>query len=158
MAAASAKRIKIVLDGVFNHTSSDSAYFDRYSRWNFLDELNPGNQSSGPGRQHLGLRKPQFARGAPGSSSRTRGSPATGVEDRCDPTDTDDRGGAWTQTYTAWYGYGSLPKLNPANQGVRDLVYAKGSHARAAFHRARTGFSRARTAGGSTSAATSTPA
>ncbi len=35
-----------MLDGVFNHTSSDSAYFDRYSRWNFNDTL---TSTSGPG-------------------------------------------------------------------------------------------------------------
>lgn len=124
VAAAAAKRISIVLDGVFNHTSSDSAYFDRYSRFNFNDQL---NSASGPGlddniqacESPNSLRRPWFF--IPDS-----GSPATGAEDRCDPTDLDDRLGTWTQTYTAWYGYGSLPKLNSANQGVRDLFYANG--------------------------------
>lgn len=32
-AAADALGIRIILDGVFNHSSSDSIYFDRYSRW-----------------------------------------------------------------------------------------------------------------------------
>ncbi|HMA33221.1 MAG TPA: alpha-amylase family glycosyl hydrolase, partial [Chloroflexia bacterium] len=31
--AATAKGIKIILDGVYNHTSSDSLYFDRYHRY-----------------------------------------------------------------------------------------------------------------------------
>jgi glycosidase len=31
--AAKARGIRIILDGVFNHTSSDSLYFDRYSRY-----------------------------------------------------------------------------------------------------------------------------
>lgn len=33
IAAANSKGIRIILDGVFNHTSSDSVYFDRYHRW-----------------------------------------------------------------------------------------------------------------------------
>jgi glycosidase len=32
-AAAAAKGIRLILDGVFNHTSSDSRYFDRYHRY-----------------------------------------------------------------------------------------------------------------------------
>jgi glycosidase len=32
-AAASAKGIRLILDGVFNHTSSDSRYFDKYHRY-----------------------------------------------------------------------------------------------------------------------------
>ena len=31
---ANAQGLEIVLDGVFNHSSSDSIYFDRYDRWN----------------------------------------------------------------------------------------------------------------------------
>lgn len=31
--AADSRGIRIILDGVFNHSSSDSRYFDRYSRW-----------------------------------------------------------------------------------------------------------------------------
>lgn len=33
IAQADARGIKVILDGVFNHASSDSRYFDRYSRW-----------------------------------------------------------------------------------------------------------------------------
>jgi glycosidase len=33
LAAARAKGIRIILDGVFNHTSSDSKYFDKYHRY-----------------------------------------------------------------------------------------------------------------------------
>jgi glycosidase/fibronectin type 3 domain-containing protein len=33
VAGANSYGMKIVLDGVFNHASSDSIYFDRYSRW-----------------------------------------------------------------------------------------------------------------------------
>ncbi|MBK6886501.1 MAG: hypothetical protein IPH03_08575 [Tetrasphaera sp.] len=33
ISAANAKGMRIILDGVFNHTSSDSVYFDRYHHW-----------------------------------------------------------------------------------------------------------------------------
>lgn len=33
VAQANARGINIILDGVFNHSSSDSVYFDRYGRW-----------------------------------------------------------------------------------------------------------------------------
>lgn len=33
VAGANARNIRIILDGVFNHSSSDSVYFDRYGRW-----------------------------------------------------------------------------------------------------------------------------
>lgn len=33
VAQAHARGINVILDGVFNHSSSDSVYFDRYSRW-----------------------------------------------------------------------------------------------------------------------------
>lgn len=33
---ANARNIKIILDGVFNHTGDDSKYFNRYSRYNFV--------------------------------------------------------------------------------------------------------------------------
>ncbi|MGB9871949.1 MAG: alpha amylase N-terminal ig-like domain-containing protein [Anaerolineae bacterium] len=36
LAAAPAHGIRVVLDGVFNHTSSDSLYFDKYSRYDTL--------------------------------------------------------------------------------------------------------------------------
>ncbi len=44
---ASSKGIRIVLDGVFNHVSADSKYFDFYGRWNADGRLLSG---SGPGR------------------------------------------------------------------------------------------------------------
>jgi glycosidase len=122
VAAAASKRISIVLDGVFNHTSSDSAYFDRFSRFNFNDTL---VSTTGPGTDDniQACESPNSLR-RPWYFIPDRGSPATGELDRCDATATDPD--PWTQTYTAWYGYGSLPKFDSANQGVRDLIYAKG--------------------------------
>ena len=39
-AAAHAHGMKVMLDGVFNHTSSDSKYFDRYGRFDAAGNLN----------------------------------------------------------------------------------------------------------------------
>jgi hypothetical protein len=124
--AAASKRIKVVLDGVFNHTSSDSAYFDRFSRWNFNDQL---TSTTGPGLDDniQACESPDSLRRSWYWISENPPSPVgADAGDRCDPTDTDDRLGAWTLPYTAWYGYGSLPKLNSADQGVRNFVYAQG--------------------------------
>ncbi len=38
----------------------------------------------------------------------------------------DDPGGAWDQTYSAWWGYGSLPKLQANSAAVRDLIWDDG--------------------------------
>ena len=44
----------------------------------------------------------------------------------CDANDGDDPGGAWTEQYDAWYGYGSLPKLQANSTAVRDLIWDNG--------------------------------
>ncbi len=124
-AAASAKNIRLVLDGVFNHTSSDSAYFDLFKRFNYADNmvspLGPGNDDNiGACESPNSVRRPWYF-------IPDIGTPAGGVTERCDPTDADDPGGAWTLTYEAWFGYGSLPKLNSANPGVRGLFYSSGA-------------------------------
>ena len=50
VADANSRGISIVLDGVFNHTSSDSAYFDRYSRYDAAGNLtSPGGPGTNDG-------------------------------------------------------------------------------------------------------------
>ncbi|GAB4526633.1 MAG: hypothetical protein Fur0018_11940 [Anaerolineales bacterium] len=122
---AGQRGIRVILDGVFNHTSSDSTYFDRYSRYNATGTLtSPGG---------VGTDDNSGACESPASPFRTwytipaSGSPATGIHDRCDANDSDDPGGAWTQTYTAWYGYGSLPKLQANTPAVRSLIWSNGT-------------------------------
>ena len=118
--------IKVILDGVFNHTSSDSKYFDRYSRYNSAGDLTSPN---GPGSDDN-----SGACESPGSAFRNwyyipdTGSPATGTTDRCDADDSDDPNGAWTLTYDAWYGYGSLPKLQANSTAVRNLIWNDGTN------------------------------
>ncbi len=123
-AAAHTHGMKVILDGVFNHTSSDSRYFDRFKRFdasgNLVSATEGADDNSG-------------ACESPNSTYRSwfyipdsLGSPATGASDRCDSTDSDDPGGAWNQTYSAWWGYGSLPKLNSGNTSVRSLIWSNG--------------------------------
>ncbi|NUM45396.1 MAG: glycoside hydrolase family 13 protein [Anaerolineales bacterium] len=125
VAAADAHGIQIILDGVFNHVSSDSKYFDRYSRYDSAGNLiSPG----------IGTDDQSGACESPLSPFRAwfyipdAGSPATGPTDRCDAIDGDDPGGVWTETYSAWYGYGSLPKLQANSPDVRDLIWADGGN------------------------------
>jgi glycosidase len=91
--------IKLILDGVFNHTSSDSIYFDRYMRY-----LTTGacESTSSPYRGWY------YFQPAP--------TPGTGP---C----------AGDTTYTSWFNYDSLPKLNASSTEVRNLIYAGGTSA-----------------------------
>lgn len=88
--------IKVLLDGVFNHMSSDSPMFDRYHNW-------PGGgaceQTFSKYRGFFFFRKP--AAGEP--------SPCAG-------------GQAGETFYDSWFGFDSLPKLTE-NFGVKQYVY-----------------------------------
>jgi len=102
VSAANARGIRIVLDGVFNHVSSDSIYFDRYGRY---PEVGACESPASPYRDWF-----YFTDVAPG----------TGV---CAGSD----GTPNAATYTSWFGYDSLPKLNAANPGVRALIWSSGT-------------------------------
>ncbi|HSD82799.1 MAG TPA: alpha-amylase family glycosyl hydrolase [Anaerolineae bacterium] len=122
VSAANAHGIRLMLDGVFNHVSSDSPYFDRYRRYNAAGQLTT------PG---VGTDDQSGACESPVSAYRnwfyipdTLGSPGNQPTDRCDGNDGDDPGGAWDQTYSAWWGYGSLPKLQATSAQVRNLIYS----------------------------------
>jgi glycosidase len=88
--------IKVLLDGVFNHMSSDSPMFDRYHNW-------PGTgaceQTFSKYRGFFFFRKP--AAGEP--------SPCAG-------------GNAGETFYESWFGFDSLPKLTEVF-GVKRYVY-----------------------------------
>jgi glycosidase len=92
---AARRDIKIVLDGVFNHVSSDSSYFDRYSHFGTLGAC---ESVSSPYREWFYFRP-------------LAGGPCAGPA------------GPNTMTYDAWFGFDSLPVLNKNNQQVRDFVY-----------------------------------
>jgi glycosidase len=115
VAAAGNHGLKIILDGVFNHTSSDSTYFDYYSRYDASGAL---TSPDGPGSDDNS--------GACEAGSSTYYSwyyfPDTG-----NPGGTCYNGsGDAAQTYEAWYGYGSLPKLQANSTAVRNLIWANG--------------------------------
>lgn len=108
LAAQAAQRgIGLILDGVFNHTSSDSVYFDRYGRY---IEVGACESAESPYRDWYYF---------------TDVTPGTG-------TCVSSTGEAQGATYESWFGYDSLPKLNAQNQEVRELIWA-GDDAIASF-------------------------
>lgn len=98
---ANRRGMKIILDGVFNHTSSDSIYFDRYGRY---PEVGACESPDSPFRDWY-----FFTDVSAGSG------PCVGSDGTPDAA-----------TYTSWFGYESLPKLNSANPQVRDLIWSGG--------------------------------
>jgi glycosidase len=92
--------IKVILDGVFNHVSSDSAYFDRYGHFTTVGAC---ESVDSPYRDWFYFRE-------------QAGGPCAGPN------------GPNTMTYDAWFGFDSLPVLNKSNQKVQRLFYA-GSNA-----------------------------
>lgn len=96
--------MKIILDGVFNHTSSDSIYFDRYHRYAVPDGA--CESESSPYRAWY-----YFAAAAV---------PGTGA---C----------AGDTNYTSWFGFDSLPKLDATNPAVRDYIWSGGPDAIARY-------------------------
>ena len=87
--------IRIILDGVFNHVSSDSAYFDRYHHFPTLGACEAVNS---PYRSWFTFRD-------------QAGGPCAGPA------------GPNTMTYDAWFGFDSLPVLDKSQPGVQALVY-----------------------------------
>ena len=97
------RNMHLILDGVFNHTSSDSLYFDRYSRY---DALGACESPDSPYREWYTFHD------VPAGSGPCVGSDGTA-------------GGA---TYDSWWGYDSLPKLNSTNSEVRALIWDNSSN------------------------------
>ncbi len=117
---AHSRGINILLDGVFNHTSSDSIYFDRYSRWDANgNPTTPGqNDGSGACESHSSPYRNWYY--------FTDITPGTGP---CVGSD----GTPNAATYTSWWGYDSLPVLNSSIPDVRDFIWAGGSVAIAPY-------------------------
>jgi glycosidase len=103
--AADKAGIQIVLDGVFNHVSSDSKYFDRYGHFS---DVGACESVSSPYRGWF-----YFFDEA--------GGPCAGP------------GGPNTMNYNAWFGFDSLPVLNKNVQAVRDLFYAGANNVNSAW-------------------------
>lgn len=122
VAAANARGIRVMLDGVFNHTSSDSPYFDRYGRYAADATLNnpAGGSFDGSGACEA-VSSPYRAwfyfEGDPGTTIFNPGSD-NGAIVRCA-----DASGNFSLAYEAWYGYSSLPKLRSNLPAVRAYFY-----------------------------------
>ncbi|CAN5238266.1 alpha-amylase family glycosyl hydrolase [soil metagenome] len=101
---ANALGIRLILDGVFNHSSSDSLYFDRYERYASVGAC---ESATSPYRDWY-----YFSAVAPGTG------PCVG-----------DDGTAGGADYESWFGFDSLPKLNAGHAEVRDFFYAGGANA-----------------------------
>ena len=92
---AKKRGIRIVLDGVYNHMSSDSAYFDRYLHY---DDVGACESSTSSWRDWFVFRAPAGNEPSP-----------------CAPTES---GGADTY-YEGWFGFDSIPVINKSNAEVQ---------------------------------------
>ena len=99
---AEARGIKIILDGVFNHTGSDSRYFDRYNHWDAAGNPDTAANTSGA-CEHESSAYNDFYTFNAGSG------PCTGRTDG-------------NEQYDSWWGYDTLPLLNE-NTAVKDFIF-----------------------------------
>ena len=96
--AAAKLGMRIILDGVFNHMSSDSPNFDRY-------------------HHYAGDNGACEAAGSPWRAWFVFHPPAEGAQAACAPGAT---GGADT-AYDGWFGFDSIPVLNKDNPALQDF-------------------------------------
>ncbi len=95
--AAHRRGMKIIIDGVFNHMSSDSPVFDRYHHF---ESVGACESLESPYRDWF-----TFTEVTPGTGS-------------CVGTS-----GANSANYDSWYGFDSLPVLNKYNSEVKELIF-----------------------------------
>ena len=96
--ALQSRGMHLILDGVFNHVSSDSIYFDRYGNF---DEVGACESEESPYRAWF------YFTDVPAGTGPCVGSDGT-------------PGGA---NYESWWGYDSLPKMDSSNAEVRALIW-----------------------------------
>ncbi|HZY40494.1 MAG TPA: glycoside hydrolase family 13 protein, partial [Anaerolineae bacterium] len=99
IAAADARGMKVILDGVFNHLSSDSKYFDRYGHY---AEVGACESITSTYRSWFYFTEVV--------------SPATGT---CAGT-----AGPRSANYEGWFGFDSIPVINKNVPEVRTLFYS----------------------------------
>ena len=98
IAGLQSRNMHLIVDGVFNHVSSDSKYLDRYGRY---DEIGACESQNSPYRDWF------YFTDVPAGSGPCVGSDGT-------------PGGA---NYESWWGYDTLPKLNSNNPDVRAWIW-----------------------------------
>lgn len=127
-AEAHARGMRLILDGVFNHVSSDSAYFDRYSRFDGSGNLtSPG----GPGTWDS-----SGACESTASPWRAWFTFVAGPPNKC----YDGNPGSLSLSYWDWAGYDSLAKLASNTDPVKDYVYDNGTSSVGPYWLDRSGF------------------
>jgi len=94
--AANSYGIRIILDGVFNHMSSDSPFFDRYRYYDTVGACEAGDSGY---RGWFNFRPPSGLEPSP-----------------CEPS---TPGGTDTY-YDGWFGFDSIPVLQKSNPEVQD--------------------------------------
>ncbi len=97
--AANAQGIQIILDGVFNHVSSDSLFFDRYHHFDTAGACEDVNSKY---RSWFTFRTPTKQDAVPNAC----------VDD-----------GKGDTAYNSWAGFDTLPQLNSSNILVRRYIY-----------------------------------
>src|SRR5690606_5622992 len=98
IAGLESRGMHLIVDGVFNHVSSDSKYLDRYGRY---DEIGACESPSSIYRSWF------YFTDVPAGTGPCVGSDGT-------PN---------AATYESWWGYDSLPKLNSTNPEVRAWIW-----------------------------------
>jgi glycosidase len=102
--------IRIILDGVFNHSSSDSIYFDRYSRWNAAGNPTPTGTNDASG------------------ACESQASPRIGWYTFFPYTGTGSAPCSDNRDYPKWFGiFDSLPVFQHDFPAVRDYFINNGT-------------------------------
>lgn len=119
VAESEARGISLLLDGVFNHVSADSVYFDYYGRWDDTGALTspdgPGTwDGSGACESADSPYRDWFTFPAESAPGRTEAGDLVLCAD-----DT----GASAATYESWGTYFHIPKLASDRASVRALLY-----------------------------------
>lgn len=98
IAGLQSRNMRLIVDGVFNHVSSDSKYLDRYQRY---EDVGACESPDSPYRNWF------YFTDVPAGTGPCVGSDGT-------PN---------AATYESWWGYDSLPKLNAAHPEVRAWIW-----------------------------------
>ncbi|MEO5666657.1 MAG: glycoside hydrolase family 13 protein [Bdellovibrionota bacterium] len=131
---AKEKGIHLLLDGVFNHVSADSPYFDLFGRWNSKLELTSpqgsgSNDGSGACESDRSEWRSWFFIPDIGSPALFRDRQ---TRMKCANPQLSGSQGPF-DTYEAWFGFFNVPKLNTRLKQVRDFFFQGGPDAVAPY-------------------------